>query len=57
MLKRAVSESAMKRFEDTAKIFRKYAAKYDTDYLLMSAWTLLRKSFSPSRPTTAARIA
>jgi membrane-bound lytic murein transglycosylase MltF len=37
MLKRAVSESAMKRFEDTAKIFREYAAKYDTDYLLMMA--------------------
>ena len=37
MLKRAVSESAMRRFEDTAKIFRKYAAKYDTDYLLMMA--------------------
>jgi membrane-bound lytic murein transglycosylase MltF len=37
MLGQAVSESAMKRFEETAQIFRKYAAKYDIDHLLMMA--------------------
>ena len=37
MLKQAVSETAMKHFEETANIFRKYGAKYDTDYLLMMA--------------------
>ena len=50
MLKQAVSESAMKRFEDTAKIFRKYAAKYDTDYLLMMA-----KGFQESGLNQAAK--
>jgi membrane-bound lytic murein transglycosylase MltF len=37
MLKQAVSEESMKRFEQTAAIFRKYAAEYRTDYLLMMA--------------------
>ena len=37
MLKRAVSETAMKQFEATAAQFKKYAAKYDVDYLLMMA--------------------
>jgi membrane-bound lytic murein transglycosylase MltF len=37
MLKQAVSETAMKHFDETADIFRKYGAKYDTDYLLMMA--------------------
>ena len=50
MLKQAVSESAIKRFEDTAKIFRKYAAKYDTDYLLMMA-----KGFQESGLNQAAK--
>jgi membrane-bound lytic murein transglycosylase MltF len=50
MLKQAVSESAMKRFEETAKIFRKYAAKYDIDYLLMMA-----KGFQESGLNQAAK--
>jgi len=37
MLKQAVSETAMKRFEETADTFRKYAATYNTDYPLMMA--------------------
>jgi membrane-bound lytic murein transglycosylase MltF len=37
MLKQAVSETAMKRFEETAEIFRKYSDKYGMDYLLMMA--------------------
>jgi membrane-bound lytic murein transglycosylase MltF len=35
MLKQAVSETAMKQFEATAAQFKKYAAQYNTDYLLM----------------------
>ncbi len=50
MLKQAVSESAMKQFEETSKIFRKYAAKYDTDYLLMMA-----KGFQESGLNQAAK--
>jgi len=37
MLKQAVSETAMKQFEQTADIFRKYAGKYNADYLMMMA--------------------
>ena len=37
MLKQAVSETAMKQFEATAAQFKKYAAQYNTDYLLMMA--------------------
>jgi membrane-bound lytic murein transglycosylase MltF len=37
MLKQAVSETAMKRFDETAEMFRKYSAKYGMDYLLMMA--------------------
>jgi membrane-bound lytic murein transglycosylase MltF len=37
MLKQATSEGAMKRFEQTAAIFKKYADDYGTDYLLMMA--------------------
>jgi membrane-bound lytic murein transglycosylase MltF len=37
MLKQAVSPESMKRFEDTAEIFRKYSDKYSMDYLLMMA--------------------
>jgi membrane-bound lytic murein transglycosylase MltF len=37
MLKQAVSETAMKQFEATSEQFRKYADKYDMDYLLMMA--------------------
>jgi len=37
MLKQATSEASMKRFEETADIFKKYAADYRTDYLLMMA--------------------
>jgi len=37
MLKQATSEAAMKRFEQTATIFQRYASEYKTDYLLMMA--------------------
>jgi membrane-bound lytic murein transglycosylase MltF len=37
MLKQAVSEAAMKRFEATAGIFRKYSSQYGMGYLLMMA--------------------
>jgi membrane-bound lytic murein transglycosylase MltF len=37
MLKRATSPESMKRFEESAQIFRKYGAKYNVDYLLMMA--------------------
>ncbi|MGP0099228.1 MAG: transglycosylase SLT domain-containing protein [Terriglobales bacterium] len=37
MLKQAVSVSGMKRFEETAEIFRKYSSQYGMDYLLMMA--------------------
>jgi membrane-bound lytic murein transglycosylase MltF len=37
MLKEAVSPAAMKRFEQTSEIFRRYSAKYGVDYLLMMA--------------------
>jgi membrane-bound lytic murein transglycosylase MltF len=37
MLKQAVSPSAMKDFQATSAQFQKYAAEYDTDYLLMMA--------------------
>ena len=37
MLKEAVSEAAMKRFERTAEEFRKYSSEYGIDYLLMMA--------------------
>ena len=37
MLKEATSASAMKRFEETAKIFQKYSTEYHMDYLLMMA--------------------
>jgi membrane-bound lytic murein transglycosylase MltF len=37
MLKQAVSETAMKRFDETAELFRKYSDKYGMDYLLMMA--------------------
>jgi membrane-bound lytic murein transglycosylase MltF len=37
MLKQAVSPESMKRFEQTAQIFRKYSDKYGVDYLLMMA--------------------
>ena len=50
MLKQAVSESAMKRFEETAKIFRKYSTNYDIDYLLMMA-----KGFQESGLNQAAK--
>jgi len=37
MLKQAVSPEGMKRFEQTAEIFRKYSDAYGMDYLLMMA--------------------
>jgi len=37
MLKQATSPDSMKRFEETAEIFRKYGSKYQMDYLLMMA--------------------
>jgi len=37
MLKQATSPESMRRFEETAVIFRKYGAKYNVDYLLMMA--------------------
>lgn len=37
MLKQAVSPDSMKRFEQTAQVFRKYSDKYGMDYLLMMA--------------------
>jgi membrane-bound lytic murein transglycosylase MltF len=37
MLKQAVSETAMKRFQATAAQFQKYSAQYDEDYLMMMA--------------------
>jgi membrane-bound lytic murein transglycosylase MltF len=37
MLKQATSPESMKRFEESAAIFRKYGAKYNVDYLLMMA--------------------
>ncbi len=37
MLKQAVSETGLKRFEEIAEIFRRYSSKYDMDYLLMMA--------------------
>jgi membrane-bound lytic murein transglycosylase MltF len=37
MLKQAVSPESMKRFDETAEIFRKYGSKYSVDYLLMMA--------------------
>jgi membrane-bound lytic murein transglycosylase MltF len=37
MLKQAVSPESMKRFEETADIFRKYSNTYGMDYLLMMA--------------------
>jgi membrane-bound lytic murein transglycosylase MltF len=37
MLKQAVSETAMKRFEETSQTFQKYSAQYGMDYLLMMA--------------------
>jgi membrane-bound lytic murein transglycosylase MltF len=37
MLKEAVSPEGMKRFEQTAEIFRKHSATYSMDYLLMMA--------------------
>jgi membrane-bound lytic murein transglycosylase MltF len=37
MLKQATSPESMKRFEESAEIFRKYGAKYNVDYLLMMA--------------------
>lgn len=37
MLKQAVSESGMKRFQDTAETFRKFSSQYNVDYLLMMA--------------------
>ena len=37
MLKQAVSPDSMKRFEQTAQLFRKYSDKYGMDYLLMMA--------------------
>ena len=37
MLKRATSSENMKRFEQTAQMFRKYSDKYSMDYLLMMA--------------------
>lgn len=37
MLRQAISPEGMKRFERTAKIFRKYSDKYRMDYLLMMA--------------------
>jgi membrane-bound lytic murein transglycosylase MltF len=37
MLKQAVSVESMKRFDQTAQMFRKYSDKYDVDYLLMMA--------------------
>ena len=37
MLKQAVSETSMKRFEETAVLFRKYSSQYGMDYLLMMA--------------------
>jgi membrane-bound lytic murein transglycosylase MltF len=36
-LKQATSSAAMKRFEQTAQIFRKYGSQYGIDYLLMVA--------------------
>ena len=37
MLKQAVSAESMKRFDQTAQMFRKYSDKYGMDYLLMMA--------------------
>lgn len=37
MLKQAVSESGMKRFQETAETFRKFSSQYNVDYLLMMA--------------------
>ena len=37
MLKQAVSESGMKRFQETAETFRKFSSQYSVDYLLMMA--------------------
>jgi len=37
MLKQATSPEGMKRFDQTAQTFRKYADKYGADYLLMMA--------------------
>jgi len=37
MLKQAVSQESMKRFEHFAQIFRKYSDQYSMDYLLMMA--------------------
>jgi membrane-bound lytic murein transglycosylase MltF len=37
MLKQATSPESMKRFEESAEIFRRYGAKYNVDYLLMMA--------------------
>jgi len=37
MLKQAVSPESMKRFEQTAQMFRKYSDQYGMDYLLMMA--------------------
>jgi membrane-bound lytic murein transglycosylase MltF len=37
MLKQAVSETAMKQFEQTSQTFQKYSAEYGMDYLLMMA--------------------
>lgn len=37
MLKQATSPESMKRFDQTAQIFRKYSDKYGADYLLMMA--------------------
>ena len=37
MLKQATSRESMKRFDQTAQIFRKYSDKYGADYLLMMA--------------------
>lgn len=37
MLKQAVSPDSMKRFEQTAQLFRKYSNEYGIDYLLMMA--------------------
>jgi membrane-bound lytic murein transglycosylase MltF len=37
MLKEATSAAAMKRFEETAKIFQKYSSEYHMDYLLLMA--------------------
>jgi len=37
MLKEATSPEGMRRFENTAELFRKYSSKYGMDYLLMMA--------------------